>query len=163
VELLECDCSRKAEAWRPPPVEIAEPRLRKGNFFHFDSDALICDDRCLDVLDEFFRRSGEVLDLPHGTEMFHLINVTNCIDCLDRGSAEYDVVGSAAQGEFILIKKYEFRSEYFTDSGLFKIPEDSVSSVLLVEGFRKPELEFRSLVRTAGLTGLTFELLWKES
>jgi hypothetical protein len=163
VELLECDCSRKSDEWRPPPVNIAEPELRKGNFFHFDSDALICDDRCLEVLGEFFRRSGEVLDPPHEAKMYHLINVTSCIDRLDRRNAKYDVVGSSAQGELVLIKKYAFHRDRLLDSGLFKIPEESVSSILLVEGFRKPQLEFRSLVRTAGLTGLTFELVWSES
>jgi hypothetical protein len=56
--------------------------------------------------------------------------------------------------------RYSFHPDRFSESPLFKIPETCRAQILLVEGFRDPEEEFRYVVEQTGLKGLVVQELW---
>jgi hypothetical protein len=91
--------------------------------------------------------------------MFTILNVTECIDCLDHEKVvwKYDKLTKSP----IIIEKYAFHNNRFTESCIFKIPETSSGEVLLVEGLRDQQSEFRKVLENYDLKGLTFELLWE--
>jgi hypothetical protein len=124
--------------WSPPSVVVYQPRLKQGDFFNFSSDTLIANSRATENLRAYFEASGELLPLPYNGVDYTLVNVTNVLDCQDEEKTawKYAVVdGVRRRGRK---GPYHFRSDAFSDSMLFKIPEQAMTSVFLVEGLRDP-------------------------
>lgn len=157
---LEMDCKPKADAWIPPPVYVLNPRLASGDFYQFGSNLLITSVRATQILYDFLTIAGELLALPYEGQIFTALNVTPCIDCLDHESTEwyYDRWSGAKSRP----KKYVFRRSRFAESVIFKIPETCRGEVLVVDGLRQTQEEFRYILERANLKGLIFELLWEE-
>ncbi len=99
------------------------------------------------------------MPLPYENEVFTVLNVTECINCLDREKTEWEY--AKGSGKKLWIKKYAFHHDRFS-STIFKIPETCMSEILIVEGLRGPEDEFKQTVEAAGLQGLIFEKIWEE-
>jgi hypothetical protein len=155
---LEMDCTPKEETWVPPPVFIYEPMLKAGDFYQFEGSKLITTLRATEVLEEFLEMAGELLPLPYGGEVYTVLNVLECINCLDHERTQWRL--GPDTGEKLGPRQYAFHPDRFSESPLFKIPETCRSQILLVEGLRDPEEEFRYVVENAGLNGLVFEELW---
>jgi hypothetical protein len=103
--------------------------------------------------------AGELLPLPHRGEVFTVLNITECINCLDHNRTRW-VLGKST-GARIRIKEYAFHPNRFSESVLFKIPETCKADVLVVEGLPGCEVEeFRYVVEQNGLEGLLFEEIW---
>ena len=154
--LLEGDCRPKIATWKPPPVFVYMPRLEAGDFYQFGGGILIATPRATDALRGFFEEAGELLPLPYQGEEYTLLNVTECIDCLDQRRTEWHY---ADTGQRLYPKRYVFHRDCFTESALFKIPETHRGEILIIEGGHEVG-EFRHAVEEAGLKGLTFEELW---
>ena len=159
-EKLRMDCSLLSENWVPPSVFIYKPMLQKGDFFNFGSSALICSPRATEVLYYHLSIAGELLPLPYKDETLTLLNVTECIDCLDINKMR-NLHGGISKVP-LLLKEYEFYSDRFSDSDLFKIPETHKGEILVVEGRKDPEDEFMHTVKSTGLRGLIFEKVWEQ-
>ena len=159
-ELLTMDCQEKQQDWTAPSVYIDNPKLIKGNFFDFCSGAFVVDSIAHDVLQEVLEWAGEILPLPHKDELFHLVNVRECVNCLDELNTKW-VIGKTT-GAKIRIEQYEFLANRFSESTLFKIPETAKGEMLTVTGIKDPEDEFKTIVERAGLTGIIFEELWSD-
>jgi hypothetical protein len=157
---LRMDCTPKAEVWSPPPVFIYRPTLKGGDFYQFHTDLLITSPRATDVLLTHLEMAGELLPLPHQGVEYTILNVLECINCLDQEATEWRL--APRTGERISPKKYVFHSDRFSESMLFKIPETRRGEILVVEGLHDPEEEFRFVVEHAGLKGLLFEELWTD-
>ncbi len=155
---LNMDGTPRAETWNPPAVYIYKPRLQKGDFFDSSGSALIASPRATETLRLHFEQAGELLPLPYGGEVFTLLNVTECIDCLDQDRTEWRL---APDGTKLAIRKYAFHRDRFS-SDIFKIPETCVSEVLVVEDRRDPADEFRYVLTAANLRGLVFEKIWED-
>jgi hypothetical protein len=145
--------------WSPPSVYVFMPRHRPGDFYQFGGGALITTPRATEALEEFLEMAGELLPLPYDGTNYTILNVTEVINCLDREQTEWQ---RGADGAPIWIKRFVFHRDRFTQSPLFKIPETSRSSILVVEGLRAPHEEFRFTVTRAGLSGLVFRELWND-
>jgi len=154
------DCISKADNWLPPPVFVYKPFHKKGDFYSFNSSALITSPKATQVLYPFLEVAGELLPLPYQGELFTLLNVTECIDCLHQQKTEW--MQSKDTGDNLWIKKYVFHTNRFSESDIFKIPETCKSEILIVEGLKDPKDEFRYAVESAGLQGIVFEEIWKE-
>jgi hypothetical protein len=155
------DGTPKLESWKAPEVFVYMPRFKRGDFFQFRSNHMITSPHATEVLRSFLEMSGELLPLPYKDEEYTLLNVTECIDCLDQDKSEWLL--NKDTGERIYPLKYVFRPEWFTESALFKIPETCKGEVLLVEGMRDAYSEFRAVVERNGLKGMLFdELLWSD-
>ena len=157
--ILEPDCKPRAATWTPPPVFVYEPLLEDGDFYQFGDSILIASPRATEVLRGFFEEAGELLPLPHEGTQYTLLNVTLCINCLDH---ERSAWLRTKAGQRVYPTRYAFHRNRFDESALFKIPETHPGEILLVEGLREPEEEFRHVVEQAGLRGLRFEELWHE-
>ena len=144
----------------PPPVFIYEPKLKAGDFFNFDSDALIANPRATEALRTLFEMAGELLPLPYKGEVYAILNVTECIDCVDRERTDWR---RTPDGRILTsgTEKFAFRPTRFSESPIFKFPEDCFG-VYVVEGLLDPEEEFREIVRREGLKGLEFEEIWSD-
>jgi len=161
AKTLRTDGSSKIHTWTPPPVFIYKPQLEKGNFFNFNSDILISDQKATEVLHSLFVEAGELLFLSYKGNDYSLLNVTECIDCLDQENTKwkYDVDNSIR----LMIDKYSFHTNRFPESSIFKIPETAKSELLVVNGLRDPKDEFINKVVESGLTGLSFEKIWESA
>lgn len=153
------DCSLKASNWFPPPVFVYQPLHQKGDFYNYNSSALITNPKATQALYRYLEMAGELLPLPHNGEVFTMLNVTECINCLNQQKTEW--VQSKEKGDNLWIKKYVFHTDRFSESDIFKLPETCKSETLVVEGLKDPKDEFRYIVESAGLLGLLFEEIWK--
>ncbi len=126
---LQMDCMPKAGGWSPPPVFIYEPKLKPGDFYNFGGDFLITNARATEALRDYLEMAGELLPLPYQGELYTVLNVTECINCLDQAKTEW-VVEQESQVK-VWIKKYVFHPDRFSESRLFKIPETDRGEILL--------------------------------
>jgi hypothetical protein len=156
---LMMDGTPKSNIWSPPPVYLFQPKLQKGDFFNFYLDILISSPRATELLHNLFVEAGELLPLPYNDEVFTLLNVTECINCLDQSNTKWIV--NETTNVRVMIGHYAFHTNRFSESCLFKIPETSKGEILVVEGLRDPKDEFRYKVDKLGLKGLKFQLLWE--
>jgi len=112
-------------------------------------DALLANSRATEVVRTFFEMAGELLPIFYDGEEYTLLNVLECVNALDNKRTE----------KTTWITKYYFHSSRFSESSIFKIPEETVS-VLSLERDGCPECEFKACVEANGLTELIFEELW---
>jgi hypothetical protein len=102
--------------------------------------------------------AGDLLPLPYEDQEYTILNVTECINCLDHEASEWR--HSPFTGQRISPLRYVFHPDRFSESTLFKIPETRRAEILVVEGLHDPEAEFRYAVEQGNLKGLIFEELW---
>jgi hypothetical protein len=153
----ELDGTPKAEAWSPPNVRICEPQLEIGNFYNFGNGFLIADLRATEALCTLFEMAGELLPLPFNGDLYTVLNVTECINCLDHEKTTWIM---SPEGRSEHIDLYMFKSYHLSESPIFKIPEESSSAIFVVEGLMEPAEEFREIVKRERLKGLVFHEVW---
>ncbi len=105
--------------------------------------------------------AGELLPLPHRGDLFHLVNVLECVNCLDEQNTKW-VLGRTTNAR-IRVEEYRFHANRLSESTLFKVPETALGEVLTVSGLKDPEDEFKSVVEREGLEGINFEEVWSDS
>jgi len=149
------DATPRLDRWKPPSVYIHKPKHRMGDFYQFYVGSLITTARATEILRKQLERAGELLPLPYGGQVFTLLNTLCIVDCLD---TQQSVKG------FGYYKKYVFKPDDLvgTRSLLFKIPQEPRGDLLLVEGLRPVDQEFRAIVREASLERLIFTELWND-
>lgn len=152
------DCSSRSSDWSAPPVFVYKPLHKKGDFYNFNSSTLITSTKATQVLYPYLERAGELLPLSYDNELFTVLNVTECINCLHQDKTEW--VKSKEGKDKLWIKNYVFHPDRFSESDIFKIPETCKSEILVVEGLKDPKDEFRHIVESASLQGLVFEEIW---
>lgn len=155
---LVMDGTPKSDIWTPPPVYVYKPRHKSGDFYQFGAGMLITNPQATEVLRTHLEMAGELLPLPFEGQIFNVLNVTECINCLDQDKTQW-TYGESGKTR-VEITEYVFHPNRFSESPLFKIPETCRGEVLLVEGLYDPEDEFRYVVEQHGLEGLVFEELW---
>jgi hypothetical protein len=156
--LLKLDAQPKLETWKTPAVYVHNPKKKRGNFFHVCSGGIVVDSIALEKLRDFFEMAGELLPIDNDGEILHLVNILECVNCLDDRKTQW-ILGKTT-GAKIDIKKYEFYPDRISESTLFKIPETAAGEVLATSRIKDPEDEFKSVVDREGLTGILFEKLW---
>ena len=152
VKLYMRDCQPLADSWVPPKVFVQYPRAKKSDFFQSNSSILIVNEKARDALNSHLAFAGELLPLPYNDEMYFILNVTECIDALDRERSEI---------QFGDVRRPVFRPDRFTESTLFKVPEDDLR-IYVREGESDFDMEFRQAVEAAGLQGLRFVEVWSD-
>lgn len=157
---LKMDCTPIKDIWQPPPVFVYMPKRKPGDFYNFNSDILITSPRSTEVLHEFLELAGELLPLPYHGQIYTILNVTMCIDCLDHEKTEWLI--DELTGIKSLPIKYVFHKDRFASSRIFKIPETCGGEILVVDKEQNEGEELHSVVIRAGLHGLVFEELWND-
>lgn len=156
---LWADCNPKINNWSPPSVFVYKPLYKKGDFYNFNSNVLITSPKATQALYSYLAMAGELLPIPYSGEIFTLLNVTECVNCLCQQKTDW--VRSKETGDNLWIKNYVFHTDRFPESSIFKIPETCKSEILVADGLKDPRDEFRYTYETAGLQGLIFEEIWK--
>lgn len=161
AEKLSMDCTYRSNSWNPPGVYVYNPRSEVGDFYNFSSNLLISNSKATEILRTFFDMAGEILPLPYQGEVFSVLNVTECINCLDDRETEWLYDPSSNQRVYPI--KYSFHANRFTSSRIFKIPETCRGEILVVDKGESTGEEFRSTVELYKLRGLIFEELWSDN
>lgn len=146
--------------WHPIRVVALEPRLIKGDFYHFAPDAFIVGARARELAATPMEIGGEFLSVvceKREREEYSIFNVTCCVDALDQESCEWE--SQLPTGERWGINKYVFLPDRLPVSTIFKIPQDV--SIYVLEATGDPEDgEFKAIVEKESLLGITFEEVW---
>lgn len=157
-DMLKMDCRPKLSTWEPPKVYVPNPKLRQGHFYHLCAGAFVVDAPTCEKLRTILEAAGELLPLPYQDATYTLLNVLECVNCLDERNTKW-VMGKRTRAK-IRITEYHFNPSRIPESTLFKIPESG--EILTVSGIKDPEEEFKSAVERERLQGLMFEELWSE-
>lgn len=139
--------------WTPPEVYIAYPLLIAGDFYDLNlSGQLILSPLCKDgwAIQRFLGDAGEMLPIFHEGREYKMLNVLECINCLDREKSEWKIYP----------KKLVFYPNRFAYSSIFKIPE-LLGANLTIDRDGDPENDFKAAYDHYGLTGLVFEPVWE--
>ncbi len=157
TDVLKFDGNSKLQTWQPPPVYVLYPKKALGNFFRISAGAFAFDSAADEMIRGVCEMAGELLPLPYKGETYFVLNVLECIDCLDGDSSKWTLT---AGGDRIGVAKYMFYKNRFSESSIFKIPETARGELLTVSG-RDEDVEFKSIVERAGLKGILFEKVWQ--
>jgi hypothetical protein len=153
---------RMVEQWRPPGVFSYQPQLQAGDFWGFNMTAATwaTTPDATERLARFLLRAGQVLPVRYGGEDFGLLNVTECVECLDHDATLWRLGATSRQPT--MIEKYAFRADRLPESTIFKIPETARGQILCIEGRGDPEDEFKPTAQRLGMTGLSFREIWSD-
>jgi hypothetical protein len=161
TDVLKMDCRSRLSIWKPPGIYVSNPTLRQGSFLHLAAGAFVVDHSGCELLRTILEIAGELLPLPHGDSVFYLLNVLECVNCLDQQRTKW-ILGKTTNAR-IRIKEYHFEASRLSESTLFKIPETASAEILTVTGLKDPDDEFKSVVERHGLEGILFEEVWSGS
>jgi hypothetical protein len=162
--------SRKADSWKPLNLYPDQSKQDRGNFIYLLSCNFAIDERALAICRPLLEPCCEFLPLaPYEGQVFFLLNVLECVDCLDKRATTWVPVrpdtrsGERPEGTRpISIDEYSFDRGRLPTSSLFRIPEERSVGELTVSGLVPIDEEFKSVVEREGLTGLRFEEIWSE-
>lgn len=155
----ELDGNFREDDWSPPRVHVPEPQLVHGNFYNFSNGFLIIDPPATEILHGLLTVAGELLPLPYHADVYRVLNVTECADCLDHDQTVWSPVSKT---EPLQIIRYVFRPGLVPMSPIFKIPEEATTSIFVSEGMTEEQFEFREILRREQLKGLTFTEVWSD-
>jgi hypothetical protein len=150
--------SGKADTWIAPSVCVFKPKHKPGNFLAlWGTEAIIVDETATEELRDLLEMSGELLPMPYKDKLYHVLNVTACVNVLDHHKTEW-----LYEKGRLPIKTYAFHKCRFTEAPLFKIPETCKTEILTLEGLKDADDEFKGRVERLGLKGLIFEEVWTD-
>lgn len=148
----------KAETWAAHSVYIYKPKDKLGNFLAlWGTDTFVVDATALEQVRDLLEMSCELLPLYYKDNLYHVLNVTECINVLDDQRTQW-----VYEKGRLPIKTYAFHKSRFAETPLFKIPETCRSEILTIEGLKDPDDEFKGRVERLGLKGLNFEEVWTD-
>lgn len=148
------DCKSQASNWEPPSVFIYEPLHKAGDFFSFSSCSLIFSPEAVTKLHTHLEIAGELLPLPFENNIYILLNVTECINCLEREHSEW-----RTDEKIGMPTKYTFHPNRFAETTIFKIPETYKSEILVLD--REDGSEgFVQALKMHKIEGYELKLLW---
>lgn len=152
IEYFNFECTPRAAGWDPPPVYVPNKRDKAADFCGSGPMGLIMRAAATQVLRPLLEEAGELLPIHLGAEIYHTLNVLNCVDCLDTERSVTD--------PYVQTFVFDPTRLMATKASLFKIKPDQWVRILYVEGLFAPERDFRAAVEAHGLVGLEFRLLW---
>jgi hypothetical protein len=156
-------CSRSTpvnlETWVPLPLmrnysvngNMAKPLGDRAGI-DANLDPMLLGRRALNVLLPHIGNLGQVLPLVFEEAEYSFFNVTNVVDALDESASELKYF---KDGGFHRVLSYAFKSEAIRDQWIFKIPQQRSGFVFVTD-------QFVELVKSSGLTGFEFKLVWSD-
>jgi hypothetical protein len=157
LEILKFDGSSMAEGWKSFEVKVHKPKLKKGDFFGFTVGTFGVSPQAMEKAAMFFEMAGELLPVHYKGEEYLLLNVTQCIDCVEEKSSTWLPLPSGQK----VLKIPAFESERFEESSIFKIPQHP-GRIYCYEASKDPETEFKAFVEQEKMTGLSFRQIWTD-
>ncbi|MDB4262511.1 hypothetical protein N9849_00755 [bacterium] len=84
------------KTWNSPDFYIHNPILEKGDFFHVGAGCIAFGEKVwnCDRMVDSLEMAGEILPITLETgEGLYILNVTECVNALDKEKSEYSVIG----------------------------------------------------------------------
>lgn len=159
-EILVFDGTSKIDTWEPPKVRIYNPRAIKGDFYDLSCGGFVLTPHATEILRTECEIAGELLPIYVNNEEHFLLNILECINCLDHDKTKW--IYGKTTGKPIEIEKYVFMENMFSEASIFKIPETCRGECLVVTGRKNEEDEFKHIIESNNLKGLDFKLLWEK-
>lgn len=153
---LNTECQPLLDRWHPPQVYVYEPLHKPGDLYNFYLDTPIFSPRASEVLRSHMEMSGELLPLPYKDQIYTLLNVLVCINCLDEERTQWAV----QDGVKLWPQKYVFHPNRFSESYIFKIPETYRAEVLIVDWEDDDEDGFVDALVEHQIVGYQLDYLW---
>ena len=139
-------CQPATQPLTPPEVYIERPKLKRGDFWSFSPfHTFALPSTSVGKVRVFLEDAGELLALPYKEEVFSVLNVLKCADCVD---PETEALG-------ILHRSYIADR---VPSGIFRDPNGVYMFVSELTG--DPTAEFKAYVEHEKMTGLIFREVW---
>jgi hypothetical protein len=154
-DTLTFDGKPRARAIRMRRLKFIDGQLRQPSDFPYGSGGgyLIMTETAKDKIGPYLKRYGEFLPLRCDEGNFWAFHVTHFVDALDEHAS--DVLHATDDpGLVLMIHKHVFRPEKLTGDWMFKLPQSRGRGAIYVTD------PFVDLIRTAGLTGLEFKMVW---
>lgn len=149
------DGTTRLSSWIPILVaRISEEPGRRyicGDLPSSSLGDLVLNRRAKDAIGASLERYGEMLPLLCNDGEFWTLNVTCILDALDESKSV--ALKSSEEGRLLAISKYVFRADALCNAFLFKIPQNRQGRPLMTTPFVE-------LIKSSGLTGLTFKQIW---
>lgn len=151
------DCTRKLDGWVPPTVFSLHPKLKAGDFWAYwdRSGTMVTTPQATAKLGSLLEIAGEVLPLPFDGQTFSLVNILECVNCLNTEKS----IWFNKDRKIGRPQKYVFHPNRFTTT-LFKIPETCSAEILALEREEDPFSEFKAFVEAQKMTGINFKEIW---
>ncbi|MEJ7569353.1 MAG: hypothetical protein WKF41_13940 [Gaiellaceae bacterium] len=150
------------DTWIAPTMFSFQPKLPACDFWGFGQLAAFATSQTLldgrSEIREVLLSCGELLPFKHNGEAFYVFNITACYDSLDKDATVWDTFPKWADP---VVKEPHFDTQRLGGE-LFKIPETSLSAIYYWEREGFEDQQFRRMCQEAGLTGLTFKLLYTD-
>jgi hypothetical protein len=157
---LEFKCTPKGHDWVPPKVYMEEMEDEdKGtqpvpDIAAFRPGSLVLSPRATEALKPILERTGELLPLPYQGETWFILNVTECVNALDKDRTEY--VKDDEDGTILGIRRPVFYEDRLTRSSVFKIADDNFTSIYCHSADQNTEYDLKRAVESSGLRGIKF-------
>lgn len=119
---LPLDCTPRENGWISPKVAIPHPELKRGDFFDLDRTGQLIlspELRCRVAAERFFGDAGEILPLAYQGRQYLLLNVMQCINCLNLGKCQWSDEGYEGRRS---LTRLVFHRDRFAYSSIFKVP-----------------------------------------
>src|SRR5437016_5316183 len=84
TDVLKMNCKPKLLAWNPPRIYVHNPTHEPSNFLHLCSGGLVTDTTATEKLRDVLEMAGGLLPLVHEDIPYYLLNVLECVNCLDQ-------------------------------------------------------------------------------
>jgi len=153
---LHTKCISLIEGWQAPPVFIYKPLNKEGDLFNFSNNTPIFSPRATELLRTHLEMAGELLEIPYKGKSYWLLNVLECINCIDEVKSEWVV----HNGVRAYPKRYAFHPRRFGESCIFKIPETYRGEVLVLD--REDGDGFVDALIESQIVGYELKLLWTD-
>lgn len=152
------DCTLSEAERVPLSALIGEPALPPGDLCYVEHGAIAVAPYAYAIVGPFFEMAGEGLPLIVLGVEYILLNVLECVNCLDRARSQ----GGSEQGRdgAAHLSRYVFHDKRFSESSVFKIPETCEGEVLVLDRYGDPETDFNAAVEEFRLSGIAFEEIW---
>ncbi len=153
-DLFTFDCRSKIHEWLSEGWYIYNPIDASSNFYSIPAATLIFDEAVYESdLYTLLEKSGEVLPVTIDDRYYYFLNVTACINTLNKEKTTHFLYPDGSKGR---LKDYVFLPKRIGGNPLFKIPETRKTEVLCFEGVVDPQDEFKYTYDKLGLTRLEF-------
>ena len=160
-DALNMDCQNKKEDWPRVDVYVFNPKRERADISYLGPGGFLLNQRACDALRTPLEMAAEVLPVYHEDEILYLVNVLECVNCLDRDKTEFPT-GADGKPMYYSPKDYIFHRNRFSQCSLMKIPETSRGEVLCLTDVVDFEDDFKAIVEQLNLTGVRFEEIWRD-
>ena len=154
-QMLSFDGRSKIEHWNPPVLQrIESDSSPVGDAVGFDMGFLVSEN-AVSLFSDLCPKSIEFLPLYYGNTEYYIPNVLGVVDCLDRQKSKC-LYSSGSKQRVLMVNKYAFNEDLIDGKCIFRLKDEPFRGPFVTE-------KIVSAIRSSGLSGFCFDLVWDNS